>query len=135
MSQDKETIELVRRAYEAFNRQDYETWLRDFVDPEVEFKEIALTLDSATYHGHAGVRAWMEIGQEAFAGVWFEVEKMTVRGDAVVTTIWAHGRGAGSGAEFRTRIAHAMRLRNGKAVFIASYPSEREALDALGLKE
>jgi ketosteroid isomerase-like protein len=135
MPQERETVELVRQAYDAFNRQDYEAWLRDFVDPEVDFREVALTLDSATYRGHAGVRAWMEKGQEAFAGVWFEVENITVRDDAVVTTIWAHGRGAGSGAEFRTRIAHAMRLRNGKAVFIASYPDKRQALEAVGLSE
>ena len=135
MSQENENVELIRQAYDAFNRQDYETWLREFVDSEVEFIEMALTLDSETYHGHSGVKTWMAKGQEAFAGVWFEVEKITVRGDLAVTAVWAHGRGAGSGAEFRTRIAHAIRLRNGKAVFIASYSDERQALEAVGLSE
>jgi ketosteroid isomerase-like protein len=54
----QENVELVQRQYEAFNRQDFEAWL-DFFDPEVEFRESALTPDAATYHGHDGVRSWL----------------------------------------------------------------------------
>ena len=33
----QENVALVRKGYEAFNRQDFEAWL-DFLDPQVEFR-------------------------------------------------------------------------------------------------
>ncbi len=41
----QENVELVRRGYAAFNRQDFEAWL-DFLDPQVEFREMVLAPDS-----------------------------------------------------------------------------------------
>ena len=130
----QENVELLRRGYEAFNRQDFEAWL-DFLDPQVEFREMVLTPDAATYHGREAVRAWLKSGQDAFAAVEFRIERTIDGGDAVVAAVWVHGRGVGSGAEFETRIAHASRWWNGRAVFVAAYPELRQALEAVGLEE
>jgi ketosteroid isomerase-like protein len=130
----QENVELVRRGYEAFNRQDFEAWL-DFLDPQVEFQEMVLTPDAATYHGREAVRAWLQKGGEAFTGVEFLIERTIDGGDAVVAAVVVRGRGVGSGAEFSTRIAHASRWRNGRAVFIAAYPELSQAFEAVGLEE
>jgi ketosteroid isomerase-like protein len=130
----RDNVELVRRGYEAFNRQDFEAWL-DFLDPQVEFREMVLTPDAATYHGRDAVRTWLKSGQDAFAEVKFRIERTIDGGDAVVAAVRVQGRGAGSGAEFETHIAHASRWRNGRAVFVAAYPELRQALEAVGLSE
>src|SRR4029453_13179110 len=101
----QENVELVRKGYEAFNRQDFEAWL-DFLDPQVEFREMVLTPDAATYHGRDAVRTWLTSGQDAFAEVKFRIERTIDGGDAVVAAVRVQGRGGARGAGFETFIAH-----------------------------
>src|SRR5262245_59192707 len=114
----QENVELLRRGYDAFNRQDFEAWL-DLLDPDVAFQETALTPDARTYYGRAGAREWLRSGQEAFVDVSFQVERVIAEGDAVAAIVVVQGRGTGSGAEFKTRIAHASRWRKAEAVLVA----------------
>ena len=65
-----------------------------------------------------------------------------VRGAALVRSrrrggdeVIVRARGVGSGAETTARLAHAIRVRNQKVVYVASFRMVAEALEALGLSE
>jgi ketosteroid isomerase-like protein len=130
----QENVELVRRSYELFNSGDFETWLAT-LSPDIELDERYIAPDAAVYHGHEGVRRWSRVGQDAIEPPRFEVLRWFDGGDAVVTEVAVHVRGAGSGAEATARLAHAIRIRDGKAVYIASFPTMEQALEAVGLGE
>jgi ketosteroid isomerase-like protein len=130
----QENVEIVRQGYEAFNRGDIEQWLAG-LDPDIELDERYIAPDAAVYRGHAGVRRWLEQGSDAIGAPSFEVVRWFARGDAVVTEVVVRVRGIASGAETKARLAHAIRIRNQKATYIASFPTVAEALEAVGLSE
>ena len=55
----QENVEIVRRGYESWNRDDMETGLRD-LDPEIEWRPRLGTagVRATVYHGHEGVLAY-----------------------------------------------------------------------------
>jgi ketosteroid isomerase-like protein len=130
----QENVEAVRRGYEVFNSGDFDAWLAT-LSPDIELDERYLAPDAAVYHGQEGVRRWWQVGQDAIEQPRFEVLRWFDGGDAVVTEVAVHVRGAGSGAEATARLAHAIRIRDGKAVYIASFPTVEQALEAVGLRE
>jgi len=130
----QENVEAVRRSYEILNSGDFEAWLTQ-LSPVIELDERYLAPDAAVYRGHEGVRRWWRKGSEAIERFRFEVLRWFDGGDAVVTEVAVHVRGVGSGAETTARLAHAVRLRDGLAVSIASFSTLEEALEAVGLSE
>ena len=130
----QENVDIVRRAYDAFNRGDFEGWLAA-LDPDVELDERYIAPDAEVYRGHDGVRRWGQRGLDAIGSPTFEVVRWVARGDVVVTDVIVHVRGVASGAETTARLAHAIRIRNQKAAYIGSFPTVDEALEAVGLRE
>jgi ketosteroid isomerase-like protein len=103
-------VNLVRRAYEAFNRGDFEGWLAA-LDPDVELDERYIAPDAAVYRGHGGVRRWARKSSDAIGSPSFEMRRWFAGGDPVVTEVIVHVRGVASGAETTARLAHAIRIR------------------------
>src|SRR5262245_62636227 len=99
----EENVELVRRAYDAFNRGDFEGWLAA-LDPDVEWDERYIAPDAAVYRGHDGVRRWARKGSAAIGSPSFEMLRWFARGDVVVTEVIVHARGVASGAETTARL-------------------------------
>jgi ketosteroid isomerase-like protein len=130
----QENVELVRQGYEAFNRGDLEGWLAG-LDPDIELDEQYIAPDAAVYRGHEGVRRWLRQGSDAIGSPSFEVLRWFARDNVVVTEVIVHVRGVGSGVETAAQLAHAIRMRNQKAVYIASFRTVEEALEAVGLSE
>jgi ketosteroid isomerase-like protein len=130
----QENVELVRRSYELFNSGDFETWLAT-LSPDIELDERYLAPDAAVYRGHEGVRHWAQVSSDAIGSPRFEVLRWFDGGDAVVTEVAVHVRGVGSGVETTARLAHAIRMHDQKAVYIASFPTVEKALEAVGLSE
>ena len=70
----QENVEIVRRAFEAFNRTyaagttDLSEFL-DFLDPDVEWVPIMAVLEGTTYDGHEGMRQWVEDTKRELGGV------------------------------------------------------------------
>ena len=129
----QENVEVVRRSYEMFNSGDFEGWLAT-LSPDVELDERYLAPDAAVYHGHAGVRGWWNMISEA-GSARFEVLCWLDGGDAVATEVIVHVRGAESGVDVTARLAHALRVRDQKVVYIASFPTVEQALASVGLSE
>lgn len=129
-------VELVYRAYDAMRRRDLHAFL-DFMDPEVEATFRVLAVEGGTvYRGREGMRRFAEELWSVFPDWHPEVEEAReVADDYVVAKVRGVGRGVGSGLEVGMTIWQVIRIRNGKAIWMHGYPTEREALEAVGLTE
>ena len=131
----RENVEIVRRGYEAFARGGVDF---ELLDPEIEwhgppeFSELA-----GPYHGHDGVRRYMEALNEVFEDYRMVPEDFIDAGpDQVLVFSREGGSGKGSGAAVQTHpTGHLWTLRDGKAVHMRSYWERAEALEAVGLRE
>ena len=90
-------MELIQRAFEAFNRRDLDAFL-ELMDPGVEFTPYERVLEGlGPYRGHDGVRTWWDEAFTVFPA--FRVEPGEIRDHGDVTL--AHGRLRGEGFERR----------------------------------
>jgi ketosteroid isomerase-like protein len=135
----EETIELVRRAFEAFNRtftegaSDY--W--ELLDPEVEWVPMSALLEGTRYHGHDGVRQWIEDMKRDWTSFEVRPERHMDLGDDRVLTMgsWrAQGRGGGVMLEFQ-QATWLQEFRKGKVVRLQTFTDREKALEAAGLSE
>jgi ketosteroid isomerase-like protein len=128
-----ENVELIQRAFDAFNRRDLGGFL-SLMDPEVEFTPFERAIEGlGPYRGHDGVRAWWDEAFETLPN--FRVEPRDIRAldDATVTHGRLRGEGAASGAAFDRDLWHVARWRSGKQVWWAAFETEADALEASGL--
>src|SRR5690349_20149539 len=131
MSQDN--VQVLRAVYERWARGDL--WTPDVFDAQVEVVWGADMPDVGTYYGLDG----LEKGTREFLTAWERVgmhaHEFIEAGDKVVVLATARGRGKGSGVEAETEFAHVWTMRGGKAIRIAAYFDQAEALKAAGLTE
>jgi hypothetical protein len=114
----RENLEIARRAYEAFNRRDFDAALQA-LDPEIEWHQITQFPVRAVYRGHAEIRdrLWNRQLVEQFGDFQIDVEEFLDAGDHVVMIGHIVGHGTTSGAGFRLRIVNVLKMRNGKVIW------------------
>jgi ketosteroid isomerase-like protein len=88
---DSAMIDALRRAYEAFNRGDFDAAV-EFAHPEMEFVPPG---GQASLRGAAALRAWME--PDAFEEQRIEPLDFRVEGNKVLVRQHTQARGVGSG--------------------------------------
>jgi ketosteroid isomerase-like protein len=130
----QENIEFARRTYERFASGDFDGFLAT-LSPDIVLDERYLAPDADVYRGHEGVRHWWQVGTAAIESPRIEVLRWFDGGDAVVAEVALHVRGVGSGIETTARLGHGFRIRDQKAVYLASFPTVEQALEAMGLSE
>jgi ketosteroid isomerase-like protein len=122
----------VRRAYEAFNRADFDTAI-ELAHPECEFVPPG---DQAPLRGADAVRAWME--PDAFESQQLEPREFRVQGNKVLVRqhVWARGAGSGIEIELETWVLWTLD-DDGLATRVEAFlPHEdAQALEAAGLSE
>jgi uncharacterized protein len=138
----KENVEAVRRATDAFNREDIDALLED-AGPEVEWHPMFQVLfggEAAVYRGQEGYREFQRDTNEAFAEQpQIELSEVRDLGERVVAIGRLRGRGRESGVETNTAIAWLIEFRNGKAFRVREYldpkrsPRSRRA-EGVGLR-
>lgn len=131
----REDVETVRRVYEGWMADDYETVYSVF-DPEIRLNpdpEASWVGVDDDYVGHDGMRRYMRAVYEAFEDYRPEVEDLIDAGEGrVLTLAIEHGRGRGSGAPVTAhRTAHLWTLREGKAVRLDLFLDRNRAREAL----
>ena len=133
----QENLDVVRRAYEAWNRGDLEAAF-EFLDRDVEVSVPPDFPEAGTYRGRDEVRHWvaqqlLPILEEVRA----EPERFLDAGDRVVAFVRYFGRGKASGIEVRGAVvdAHVWTLREGKVQKLQMYQGTEKALEAVGLSE
>ena len=135
-------VEIVKRAYEAWNRHDYDAAL-EICDPDVEWHQITQFPDRAVYRGREDMRDrfWNEQLVEQFGDFRFDVEEFIDAGDHVGVIGHISGHGTASGVPFRWRVVNVLEMRNGKLIraYDVAGPSvtvtEAKAPEVAGLPE
>ena len=128
-----ENVQLVHRAYDAYQRGDIDAFVAVH-DPDCEIlPRIGRVEGRGAYRGHDGVRAyWRDMG-DAFDE--WQPLAMEVRdhGDALIVRISVSGRGRSGVGFVDQEFWQAIKMRDGLTVWWSTYPTEAEALEAVGL--
>ena len=121
----------LQRFYDAFNARALPRIL-EFMDEQIEFQSRFAAAGGAIYHGHDGVRGWLDDLAEAWETLEIEFEQAGHLEDgAMIALIVLHGRGRSSGLEIHEPVAHELQWRDGRVVRL-SYRDRREAERLLG---
>ena len=124
-------VELVRLAYDLFNRRDIEGFL-DLADPEIVWHDHA-AFDTRPVQGREAVRAFLEQGLEPWEEFRRDPEEIIDLGDDRVLGVFrARARGKASGIELDVRAGDLVTISDGKFVSYDMYPLP-QAYDAAGL--
>ncbi len=131
----QENVEIVRRAYEAFNRGDLDAMVAN-VAPDSEYVASgAIPGAGGVYRGPEGLTQFISWLREAFDDARVEVDDLIGAGDQVLVSLTNRGRGKQSGVEASWTIWQLWTLRDGKMVRGQGFTSREEALEAAGLRE
>jgi ketosteroid isomerase-like protein len=131
----QENVELVRAAYDAYNRNGINGIL-GYLDPEVEWRNPAESPNAGVFVGHEGVVEWQRMVDDAFKEMHFEPERIDELPDGrVLALVRFRFRAPTTGIGVDVRFAHLITWRDGKATAFSMYTSEAAALEAAGLRE
>jgi ketosteroid isomerase-like protein len=127
-------VDIVRRAYEAFNREGREAML-EFLDPEIEWDESELPARRpGVYHGHEGVARLLNENAALWEGINVAIDELLEgEDDQVVAFIRATGKGRHTGVDVELASAQLWTLRDENAVRVRLYLDRQEALEAAGV--
>jgi ketosteroid isomerase-like protein len=124
----QENVESFKRGVDAWNRDDFETWLDQF-DPDLEWFALM-----ETFRGHAGARqAWESFKGDARLRVRFD--DIRDLGESVLALGELELEGASTRLRFGSELAQWATYRDGKLVRFQDFPTHAEALEAAGLAE
>jgi ketosteroid isomerase-like protein len=127
----RENLEVMREAYAAITDDDLDAFLA-LAHPEIEFRSLIAEAEGRTYRGHEGVREWWESVIRSL-GVRPGPEQIEGFRDRGVTRLGLAGQIGG--VEVPQTMWMAWRFRDGLLVWWTTFRTEREALEAVGLRE
>jgi len=132
----QENVEIVRQAFDAFNRGDLEGVVA-VCDPAVEWFPPKELPSPGPFYGHQGVRSALSDVLDIFSGVRAEPERLIDAGDRVVVIYMWSGEGKGSGLPLNQfgKQAVVFTMQNQKAVSVEWYLDAADALEAAGASE
>jgi ketosteroid isomerase-like protein len=130
----RENVEILRRAFEAWNAGDVEGIL-ELITPETEFIPIRSVLEGGSYRGPEGIRQFTRDAAEEWEFLRILPDEFRDLGERVLMLGHFDGRGRGSGMDIRFPVGWVARLSGGKIVHICTYPDPQQALEAVGLRE
>jgi ketosteroid isomerase-like protein len=132
----QENVERVRETVEAMNARDIETALKA-VHPDIEWRTLDAFPDAGTYRGPEGVLAFFQTWLDTFRDFQLHLEKCAVVDEhRVLAGLRVSGIGAESGVEVKSpQFFQLIEFRDGQMIRARMFPTEREALEAAGLRE
>jgi ketosteroid isomerase-like protein len=123
---------LAEKAFGALNSGDLDGFL-GVATEDVEFTSLVAEVEGTTFRGHDGVRTWWETVRGAFADVRWEVLEVRRYGDRGVADVRMTGTLGGVPVNLMMWLA--ARVREDRVSWWSFFRTEREALQALGLRE
>jgi ketosteroid isomerase-like protein len=132
----QENVEVVRLAFEAWNRDDLAAALL-LIDSNAEWRgpgDLFIGIESV-FRGHAGVRKWWKANKEPWEYFKSHIERTLEDGDKVVAVVRFEAVGRESGVKVELPLINVFELRDGLIVKFTAYRSLEEALEAVGLSE
>jgi ketosteroid isomerase-like protein len=132
MSSDN--VGIVKRAYEAFNREGSRGTL-PFLHDDVEWDESVLPARRpGVLRGHEGILELDRQNAELWREIRAEVEEIIeADDDRVLAFLRAVGRGRFTGEEVVLPIAHVWEMRDGKGVRVTLFLDPQVAMEAAGV--
>jgi ketosteroid isomerase-like protein len=133
----QENVEVLRRAAEANNRGDYESFLEEF-DPDVEWHGIfgvMFGVETTMVKGHEGLLGYVRDLDEGFCVRDVQWSEFRDLGDRVIALGHVRARGRESGAEFDSPYGGVAEFKDGKIVRYRDYLNRAEALEAAGPRD
>ena len=122
-------IEVVRAVVDAFNRGDLTTAL-GLCTEDVEFDWSRRMLDGEVFHGHEGLRQFMQDTLEIFDEIHIPADELTDIGGGVVLLVGtARFKGRVSGLDIEASAANLWTVRDGKVSRFRFYQSKEDALE------
>ena len=142
----RQNVEIVRQAFEIFNRYRETDLTRDERDkafdafaelatPDFEYVEPPEWPGAGVHRGLDQYRQVLEEFFEALSQMTAEIEETFDAGDRVVVFVRWRARGTSSGAESEMKPGQVFTLRDGKIAKQEVYLNRHEALEAAGLCE
>lgn len=128
----RENVEIVRRVYDAANRNDWDAAFRD-AHPEFE-ATFQRGPAAGTHRGRESLQTILLDQRAAFDSWIVEVLEVHESGERVVAIVRSRLRPKGSSAEFEFRNGHIWTIRDGTILSLVGYPSPEDALEAAGLE-
>jgi ketosteroid isomerase-like protein len=131
----EENVEMIRRAYEAYERGDLDAAVAD-IAPDCEYIA-AGTVPGRTgvYRGPEGYREFVAWLAEEFTDSHAKVDTLIDAGDSVVLGATLRGQGRQSGIPVNFTFWQVWRFAAGKVVHGQGFADKAEALEAAGLSE
>ncbi len=130
----QENVEVVKAAFEAYNRGDLDAWAAD-ADPDIEWHVLPEATDPGPHRGRQVILERGKLWQQMFGGLRVEVLEYIDAGDYVIAPVRMRGRAPGSDAEVALDEVYVSKFRNGKIVELREYRTKADALEAAGLRE
>jgi ketosteroid isomerase-like protein len=131
----QENVEIIRRAFDAWNRQDIEGLLA-LIHPEGEYVNAPTAVEPGTRRGHDEIVAVMQKQWESVPGVRWVIDRFDDRGDEIITVGSFSRTMPGSDARISNPQLISWRFRDGKIIRLEQLgagPGFRDALAAAGL--
>jgi uncharacterized protein len=132
----QENVEIVRRAYEAWNAGDFDA-AAELLSAGMEWQMPPNLPETDTWRSKAEVERGLENFMESWKELRAEVQDLIDAGDRVVALVRFRGRSAVTGLELRgvSVDAAVWTVRDGKLAKVEMYGGTQEALEAAGLLE
>jgi ketosteroid isomerase-like protein len=124
--------DLAEAGHRALNSGDLDAFLA-LTAEDIEFTSMVAEAEGTTFRGHDGVRAWWERVRGAFEDVHWEL--LDIRGSDDRGVMHFRMTGTLGGVPVEQAMWQAIVLRDGKATWWAFFRTEREALDAVRMRE
>jgi ketosteroid isomerase-like protein len=139
----QENVEIVRRAYESFNRWAAHPEEDPLANPEVEslfhpevaFHTYANAPEAGVYRGRDAVIAYNQRLFEQFESVRIELDEVLAADDRVVVVSRSTPSPGAAGAATVVQVVELWTIRDGLLAERQTLPTREEALEAVGLRE
>ena len=125
-----ENLELVRAAYEAFQRGDFEG-ASSYVHPEIEFHTYVNAPEAGVYRGKDAVQSYNEGLFAQFESFRIDIEELVDAGDRVIAVTTQHAVPRGGHAEIEVHMVEVWTVRDQLLAERRSYSSKDEAAAAV----
>jgi len=130
----QENVQIVRRAFSAFQGRDSKAWVNCF-HPDVELLLPRNVLEGGSYRGHEGVKRALADAFETWEIFGFDIQDIRTVDDRVIALGRATTVGKGDAPSIEFQSAYLFKLCEGKINYLRPYQSHSEALEAVGLSE
>jgi ketosteroid isomerase-like protein len=133
----KENVEVIRRLFDAFNRQDANA-AADLWTTDGEWSPAYIgggLLEGTVFRGQNGLAEFVKLQSETWESVVAQPVEIRDLGERVLVEVRLSVVGRASGIPVDRVTWNVFELRNGKAATGRVYISKEEALTAVGLEE